>query len=134
MNATGLPDTVVQVLGQRASEDLQTRLEAQLPGAQAAAEVQISAFVARQKVNVLMLEQVSNLLLAGEPALEQTPDGGWQWRVPVDLTFPSHGRVGRVGEIMVDARYGRVYYDDVLLARMAMEAERLAGRTLATKS
>lgn len=29
-------------------------------------------------------------------------------------------------------RYGRVYYDDVLLARMAMETERLAGRTLAS--
>jgi hypothetical protein len=26
---------------------------------------------------------------------------------------------------MVDARYGRVYYDDALLAHMAMEAERL---------
>jgi hypothetical protein len=87
--------------------------------------VQISAFVARQKVNVLMLEQVSNLLLAGEPALAQTPEGDWRWRVPVDLTFHSHGRVGRVGEIMVDARYGRVYYDDALLARMAVEAERL---------
>jgi hypothetical protein len=26
---------------------------------------------------------------------------------------------------MVDARYGRVYYDDAISARMAMEAERL---------
>jgi hypothetical protein len=46
------------------------------------------------------------------------------------LTFPSHGRVGSVGEILVDARYGRVYYDDALLARMAAETERLADQTL----
>jgi hypothetical protein len=62
--------------------------------------------------------------------LEQTPDGDWQWRVPVDLTFPAHGRVGRVGEITVDARYGRIYYDEALLARIATEAEHLASQTL----
>lgn len=130
MSAISLPETVIQAWGAKASQDFVDWLENHLPMLQTAAQVQISAFVARQKVNVLMLEQVSNLLLAGEPALEQTPDGDWQWRVPVDLTFPAHGRVGRVGEITVDARYGRIYYDEALLARIATEAEHLASQTL----
>jgi len=88
--------------------------------------VRISAFVARQKVNVLMLEQVSNLLLAGEPELRQDANGCWIWRVPVDLTLPSLGRVGRVGEIEVDAQYGEVRYDEVLLSQITEQARRLA--------
>jgi hypothetical protein len=84
--------------------------------------------MARQKVNVLMLEQVSNLLLANEPQLEQSSSGNWLWRVPVDLTFPSQGRVGQVGQVAVDAHYGRVYYDDDLLTRIADRAEQLAQR------
>ena len=54
----------------------------------------------------------------------------WVWHVPVDLTFPTHGHVGCVGEVDVDARYGEVRYDDALLARMASEAQRLAQQTL----
>lgn len=129
MGTLDLPETVVQALGSEASRDFITWLEERLPVIQASAQVQISAFVARQKVNVLMLEQVSNLLLAGEPVLEQASDGDWQWRVPVDLTFPEHGRVGRVGEVTVDARYGEVRYDEVNLARIADEAQRLAQQT-----
>ena len=131
MGAISLPETVIQAWGPQASRDFMDWLEKHLPVFQTAAQVQISAFVARQKVNILMLERVSNLLLADEPALEQTAEGQWQWRVPVDLTCPTHGRVGRVGEIVVDARYGRVYYDDALLAQLAAEAERLADQTLA---
>jgi hypothetical protein len=90
----------------------------------------VSAFVARQQVNVLMLEQVSNLLLAGEPRLVQVDGGDWRWRVPVNLTFPGHGQVGCVGEVDVDAHYGGAYYDDALLAQIAGEAQRLASQTL----
>ncbi len=131
MGVIQLPGTVVQALGQQASQDFIAWLEERLPVLQASAQVQISAFVARQKVNVLMLERVSNLLLADEPALERNPDGYWQWRVPIDLTFSAQGRVGRVGEITVDARYGRVHYDDALLTCIAAEAERLTDQTLA---
>ena len=90
----------------------------------------IDKFVARQKVNVLVLERISNLLLAGEPRLVQQVGERWVWRVPVDLTFPSHGRVGCVGELDVDARYGRVCYADALLAQMADQARRLAEQVL----
>jgi len=125
MQTVRLPETVIRAWGTEAASDFAAWLQEQLSSPQ----VQISAFVARQKVNVLMLEQVSNLLLADDPRLEQTA-GGWRWRVPVDLTFPAHGRVGCVGEVLVDARYGKVHYDDALLVRIAREAERLAEQVL----
>jgi hypothetical protein len=131
MGTISLPETVVQAWGKRASQDFIDWLEERVPVIQSSAHIQISAFVARQKANVLMLEQVSNLLLAGEPVLEHTPEGQWHWRVPIDLTFPAYGRVGKVGEILVDAHYGSVYYDDALLAQISAEAEQLAKQTLA---
>jgi len=130
MQATGLPETVVQAWGPEVANDFLTWLEERMRATTFMPKIHISAFVARQKVNVLMLERVSNLLLAGEPRLTETPDGSWVWHVPVDLTFPSHGRVGSVGEVEVDARYGEVHYDDALLAQIAHEVERLARETL----
>jgi hypothetical protein len=130
METIDLPKTVVQAWGGEASRDFVTWLEERM--IQASVQVQISAFVARQKVNVLMLEQVSNLLLAGEPVLERASGGDWQWRVPVELTFPEHGRVGQVGEVIVDARYGEVRYDETILARITDEARRLAQQTLSS--
>jgi len=57
-------------------------LEERLRVVRGPSQVQISAFVARQKVNVLMLEQVSNLLLAGDmsdvlslPHFQQSAEG-----------------------------------------------------------
>jgi hypothetical protein len=129
MEAIGLPETVVEVWGPEAAKDFVNWLEERLRAAQLSPQIQISAFVARQQVNVLMLEQVSNLLLAGEPTLMQT-ERGWRWRVPVNLTFPAHGWVGCVGEVEVDARYGEIHYDDTLLARIASAAQRLAQQTL----
>ena len=38
--------------------------------------------------------------------------------------------MGRVGEVIVGARYGEVRYDEALLARIADEARRLAQQTL----
>ena len=130
MQATGLPETVVQAWGPEVASDFLTWLEERMRATAFISQIYISAFVARQKVNVLMLERVSNLLLAGEPRLTEAPDGSGVWRVPVDLTFPTHGRVGCVGEVEVDARYGEVHYDDALLAQIARKAERLAQQTL----
>ena len=69
---TDLPETVVAAIGTEASRDRADWPAERCPPPTVAARVQISAFVARQKVNVLMLEQGSNLLIAGEPTLEQT--------------------------------------------------------------
>jgi len=125
-----LPDTVQKAWGPDVAKDFSAWLDGKLREARLVPGIQISAFVARQKVNALMLEQVSNLLLADEPRLVRQPDERWVWRVPVDLTFPSHGRVGRVGELDVDAHYGEVRYTDALLAQMADESRRLAEQVL----
>lgn len=125
-----LPDTVRKAWGPEVARDFVAWLDEYLGEAKLAPGVQVSAFVARQKVNVLVLERVSNLLLAGEPKLVQRDGERWVWRVPVDLTFPSHGRVGCVGELDVDARYGQVHYTDALLAQMADQARCLAKQVL----
>lgn len=125
MPETKLPETVRQAWGAEAAADFTRWLEERLGSAGLASGVQVSAFVARQKVNVLMLERVSNLLLADEPGLIQIADQGWVWRVPVDLTFPSRGRVGRVGEVDVDARYGEVRYTEAGLQEIADRTRQL---------
>jgi hypothetical protein len=125
-----LPEAVRKAWGSEAAKDFLAWLDEYLREVRPIPEVQISAFVARQKVNVLMLERVSNLLLADEPRLVQRPDGHWVWQVPVDLTFPSRGRVGCVGELEVDARYGEVRYSDASLAQIDDNARRLSGQVL----
>ncbi len=129
MQAGELPRTVREALGPAAARDLVTWLDQRL---QRAESITISARVARQKVNVLLLEQVSNLLLADEPTLVSSGEGKWVWRVPVDLTSPARGRVGRVGEVDVDAEYGEIHYDDPLLDRIRMAARRLAQQARAS--
>ena len=125
--AIELPETVRQALGPEAARDFTAWLEEQLHRADVPP---ISALVARQKVNVLMLDRVSNLLLADEPALVELPHGKRAWRVPVDLTFPEKGRAGRVGVIEVDAESGEVRCTDAELARIDAATRQLAQRVL----
>ena len=130
MSIMELPETVRQAWGPEIAKDFTTWLAKQLGNVGLAPDIQISAFVARRKVNTLVLQRVSNLLLAGEPTLEQTPTEEWVWRVPVDLTFPSHGHVGCVGQVEVDARYGEVRYTEALLEQIEAEADHLAEQIL----
>lgn len=130
MEAIGLPETIVRAWGPEVATDFLHWIEERMTLSRFGPQIRVSAFVARQQVNVLMLEQVSNLLLAGEPRLVQDPAGSWRWRVPVDLTFPTRGRVGKVGELEVDAHYGGIAYDDASLARIAHAAEQLAQQAL----
>jgi hypothetical protein len=125
-----LPDTVRRAWGAEVAHDFVTWLEDQLRDTVSTPKVPISALVARQKVNVLMLEHVSNLLLANTPTLVRLPDDKWVWRVPIDLTFPGHGRVGCVGTLDVDAHYGEVRYSDTSLAQISAETQRLAEQAL----
>lgn len=127
MQVSELPNTVKQVLGVEAANDLANWLEDQLQFH--TSEVPISPFIARQKVNVLMLENVSNLLLAGEPVLISTASGQRFWRVPVDLTYPTKGRVGKVGEIDVDANYGGVQFDQQVLKQITHNVQTLAKKS-----
>ncbi len=127
MTVLQLPERVVKSWGSDVAQDFVEWLDTRLHAAQLPEGVQISALTARQQVNVLMLEQVSNLLLAGEPWLVQT-DTGWHWRVPVDLTLPGRGRVGRVGLLDVDASLGLVIYSEEQLEQITYEAEIAARR------
>jgi hypothetical protein len=130
MQVAKLPDTVLKVLGTEAAEDFVHWLEVQFGHTGLSPDIQISSFVARQKVNVLMLERVSNLLLAGEPSLVKDTHENWVWRVPVDLTYPSCGRVGCIGEVDVDARYGETRYDQALLKKIINKTRQLAREVL----
>jgi hypothetical protein len=109
-----------------AASDFTTWLEQQLNQVKFEASLPISAFVARQKVNVLMLEQISHLLLAGEPQLVQKMNQQWVWQVPVDLTFPNKGRVGQVGQVEVEAYHGEIQFTEILLAQILAKVQQLA--------
>ena len=91
------------------------------------AQVNITPFVARQKINVLMLDQVGNLLHGGEPELLVSEK--LYWRVPVLLSTPRRGLVGQVGSIRVDAQTGEVLTDDKLLKDIADHAHQLLAGT-----
>ena len=128
MATTPLPETVRQVLGPDAARDLANWLEQRLQ----TPDPPISAFVARQKINVLMLEQISHLLLADDPELVMRADRTWVWRVPIDFTYPSRGRVGRVGEMEVDAQHGEVRYTTADLDRIRMRTQQMSGQSLSS--
>lgn len=127
MTSLQLPEKVVASWGSEAAEDFVEWLDTRLRDAPSKPKVQITPLAARQQVNVLMLEKVGNLLLAGEPWLVQTAAGS-RWRVPVDLTYPGRGRVGQVGTLDVDASLGLVIYTEESLQLFRDEAEALAVR------
>lgn len=127
MTSFDLPEKVIASLGTEAAEDFAEWLDARLRAAPLTAEVQITSLGARQQVNLLMLEKVGNLLLAGEPWLVQTAAGA-RWRVPVNLTYPGRGRVGQVGTLDVDTTLGLVTYTEETLQSFRNEAEALAER------
>ena len=91
---------------------------------QLSADVNITAVVARRKVNAFLATYVGNLLLADEPTL--TMGEQIVWRVPVDLTMPDVGRIGRVGEIDVDIENGDLLVGEEQLVKMKEHAHRLA--------
>lgn len=129
MQTIELPPSVRKALGPEAAQDFAAWLEklfqTRTPQAPNEVVVNVTAFSARQKVNVLMLERVSNLLLAGEPTFVSLPNGAHVWRVPIDLTLPGHGRIGRVGEIDVDAQYGELIYDEACLHQIETAAHQM---------
>ena len=126
MQTIEFPKTVRDALGQQAANDLQQWLELRLAINESLA---ITAAIARRKVNVITLERVSNLLLADEPTLISEA-GKWVWRVPIDLTFPSHGRAGRVGELDVDAQNGNVHFNEERIEELRANADKIAKQVL----
>lgn len=89
-------------------------------------ELPISAFRARQLVNVLTKIEVSSQMGAVTPTLV---DGERPcWSVPVCFTDPDRGHVGQAGSLLVDARTGEVLADSESLREIAETARRLAER------
>lgn len=89
------------------------------------ASLNITPFVARQKVNVLLLDKVGTGLISGTPNLVAT-EGHLRWRVPVILALPSRGQLGQVGAIDVDVQTGQVLADTSLLNKITHHASQLA--------
>jgi hypothetical protein len=91
------------------------------------APLNITPFVARQSVTQFVLQEVSSQLRGEPPDLHV----GTRlcWSVPVVLTSPARGVVGRVGEILVDASTGEVLANAHTVQRLADNAERLAERS-----
>ena len=91
------------------------------------ADINVGAAMARRRVNAFLATHVGNLLLADEPVMVLTDR--IIWRVPVDVTTPTMGRMGRVGEIDVDIESGEILVDDVQLEGMRHRANDLTSRT-----
>src|SRR5438874_12139962 len=90
------------------------------------AQANITPFVAQQQVNRLVITEISSQLRGAAPDLHVGER--LCWSVPVELTSPARGVVGRVGEVLVDITTGEVLADAETVRRLADEAERLAQR------
>src|SRR5262249_3463382 len=91
------------------------------------APVNITPFVARQKVAVFVLSEGSTQQLAATPVLNVGER--LCWSVPVLLTSPARGVLGKVGEVLVDATTGELLVDEDLVRRMTDDARHLAERS-----
>ena len=91
------------------------------------APVNVTAFTARQKVTRWVVNEISTQLLAEEPEL--SVGDRLCWSVPVVLTSPGRGSVGKVGTIAVDATTGELLVEEDTARRMSEDARRLAERS-----
>jgi hypothetical protein len=89
------------------------------------ATINVTPFVAKQKVNVLLLDKIGTGLLSESPDLAAS-EGRLYWRVPVALALPGRGRLGHLGAIDVDVQTGEVLADDTLISDITRHANQLA--------
>lgn len=94
---------------------------------QVTAPANITAFVAQQKVTQFVISEISNQLCADTPDLNIGER--LCWSVPVVLTSPVTGLIGRVGEILVDVNTGELLADEDTVERISANAEHLAQRS-----
>lgn len=92
------------------------------------ATLNITPFVARQKVNVLLLDKVGTGLITEQPTLVAGHEK-LCWRVPVVLTLPGRGRVGQVGSVDVDVQTGHLLFTQTQLDDMTHHANQLTARS-----
>jgi hypothetical protein len=91
-------------------------------------EINISANKVQRQVNQFVHLEISTQLQARMPVLVVTPDGTSLWRVPVHLTLPAFGDVGRVGFLHVNPQTGEMDTSPPVLASLTQAADDLASR------
>lgn len=92
------------------------------------ATLNITAYTAKRKVNALVLNRVGTSLFGDEPTLVVTSQIIC-WRVPIYVSTTVRGRIGKVGQIDVNAQTGAILADDEMLTTIGDNAERLVART-----
>jgi hypothetical protein len=94
------------------------------------ADINISAYAAKQKVNGFVLSEISYMMHAGDPML--VVDEHICWKVPVILSLTSRGDVGEVGTIDVDVETGQLHVTPQLITEISHRAKGLALSTPST--
>lgn len=87
-------------------------------------EVRVPAAIAKRKVSRFVLDEISYLLGGEQPSLVR--EDRLYWRVPVTLSYPSHGRMGTVGAIDVDVESGNLVITPSLIDEITQNAKALA--------
>lgn len=70
----------------------------------------VTPFVARQNVNVYLLNQVGNMLSAGEPVLFMGER--FYWKVPIFCAFSEFTRREKIGYLAVDVNSGAILLEE----------------------
>jgi hypothetical protein len=91
------------------------------------ADMNVSAYAARQKANSFILSQISYMMHGGEPEL--ILGKRILWRVPVILSQRSQGDVGQVGAVDVDVETGQLTVTPLQIEEIQARAEEIARRT-----
>ena len=92
------------------------------------ATLNITPFVARQKVNVFLLDKIGTGLLAEEPTLV-VGENHLCWRVSVVLALPGRGRLGQIGSVDIDVQTGQLFLTQTQIEAMTHHANQLASRS-----
>ena len=93
----------------------------------AAVPLPVSASAAQRKATRFAISEISTQLLGDTPVFK--PGERSFWLVPIMLTSPSRGIVGKVGEIAVDSKTGELLIDAESVRRMCDDARQLAERS-----
>jgi predicted DNA-binding antitoxin AbrB/MazE fold protein len=86
-------------------------------------EIHIPPSIAARKVSRFVLDNVSYLMHGGDPTLVISDRA--YWRVPVVLTFPTHGADCAVGAIDVNAVTGELQISPALIEEITRNADEL---------
>ena len=108
-------DSLVESLPQTGHREVDIKVQA---------DVNITAYAAKQKVNSFVLSDISYMMHAGTPTLVMAER--ICWRVPVILSLTSQGDVGEVGAIDVDIETGQMHITPKLITEINTRAKGLA--------